>query len=71
MLRNFTQLDVTDLEARLAIVIVIATLISVPLIDGDPLATWMLVPFAACAFAATAIIIALRNKERPPVDWGD
>ena len=69
-------LDTTfDLAAELAsepapvIVIVVATLTAIPLIDGDPFATWMLLPLALCACAAAFIINARRGKESPPVDW--
>ena len=42
---------------------------AIPLIDGDPFATWMLLPLALCACAAAFIINARRGKESPPVDW--
>lgn len=69
MLKKLTNLEAAELDARLAIVIVVATLTAIPLIDGDPFATWMLLPLALCACAAAFIINARRGKESPPVDW--
>ncbi|MDO5077119.1 hypothetical protein [Corynebacterium sp.] len=70
MLKKLTTLEAPELDAYLGIVILAATLTVIPLIDGDPFATWMLLPLAVCAFAAAFIMNARRGKESPPVDWG-
>ncbi|WJZ01774.1 hypothetical protein [Corynebacterium freiburgense] len=71
MLKNLSSLEATELDAWLAIVIMIATLTAIPLIDGDPFASWMLIPLVICTFAAARIIYARRGKKSPPIDWGD